>query len=181
VLHGRLEERVGKITKSLDGRECVSEWKVVERRVVGESTRTHLTLVDLWPHTGRKHQLRRHCRSLEHPIVGDEEHGFSRHDAELALAVPGGSPLPLMLAAVELVLPHSAEMFEAREDVASVRTAWPSGWAKLAAVEGAEISFDRGCGMLRVAMAMPTTMARLLQTAEVVVGGDGAGDSDGDT
>lgn len=30
-----------------------------------------VTTVDLHPHTGRTHQLRRHCASLGHPIVGD--------------------------------------------------------------------------------------------------------------
>lgn len=31
-----------------------------------------ITTVDLWPITGRQHQLRIHCASLGHPIVGDD-------------------------------------------------------------------------------------------------------------
>lgn len=33
------------------------------------------TRVALTPHTGRTHQLRIHCASLGHPIIGDPEHG----------------------------------------------------------------------------------------------------------
>jgi 23S rRNA-/tRNA-specific pseudouridylate synthase len=33
-----------------------------------------VTTVDLWPHTGRTHQLRRHLAGLGHPIVGEVEH-----------------------------------------------------------------------------------------------------------
>lgn len=31
--------------------------------------------VELYPHTGRKHQLRRHMKHISHPIVGDTTHG----------------------------------------------------------------------------------------------------------
>ncbi|WP_409420591.1 tRNA pseudouridine(65) synthase TruC [Pseudaeromonas sp. ZJS20] len=38
------------------------------------------SLVRLRPHTGRKHQLRRHLAHLSHPIVGDTTHGDGRHN-----------------------------------------------------------------------------------------------------
>ncbi|UGA55482.1 tRNA pseudouridine(65) synthase TruC [Vibrio sp. VB16] len=37
-------------------------------------------LVELKPHTGRKHQLRRHMAHLRHPIVGDTSHGDGKHN-----------------------------------------------------------------------------------------------------
>ena len=35
----------------------------------------HLTLIDLWPHTGRTHQLRIHMASIGSPILGDGLYG----------------------------------------------------------------------------------------------------------
>jgi len=38
------------------------------------------SLVKLFPHTGRKHQLRRHMKHIFHPIVGDTKHGRGEHN-----------------------------------------------------------------------------------------------------
>ncbi len=38
------------------------------------------SLVKLYPHTGRKHQLRRHMKHIFHPIVGDTKHGRGEHN-----------------------------------------------------------------------------------------------------
>jgi len=38
------------------------------------------SLVKLFPHTGRKHQLRRHMKHILHPIVGDTKHGRGEHN-----------------------------------------------------------------------------------------------------
>ncbi|PLR25514.1 tRNA pseudouridine(65) synthase TruC [Pantoea endophytica] len=38
------------------------------------------TLVEMAPHTGRKHQLRRHMVHLRHPIIGDSAHGDLRQN-----------------------------------------------------------------------------------------------------
>ncbi|WP_317928767.1 tRNA pseudouridine(65) synthase TruC [Halioxenophilus sp. WMMB6] len=32
------------------------------------------------PHTGRKHQIRRHLKHISHPIIGDAKHGKSSHN-----------------------------------------------------------------------------------------------------
>ncbi|MFA9439739.1 pseudouridine synthase [Uliginosibacterium sp. sgz301328] len=37
-------------------------------------------LVRLHPHTGRRHQLRRHMKHISHPIVGDATYGKGRHN-----------------------------------------------------------------------------------------------------
>ncbi len=37
-------------------------------------------LVELHPHTGRTHQLRRHMKHINHPIIGDATHGKGRHN-----------------------------------------------------------------------------------------------------
>jgi tRNA pseudouridine32 synthase/23S rRNA pseudouridine746 synthase len=55
------------------------------------------TLLDLWPETGRSHQLRVHLMSLGHVILGDRFYG----DARVAAAAPR-----LMLHAQSLRLAH---------------------------------------------------------------------------
>ena len=37
-------------------------------------------LVSLEPHTGRRHQLRRHMKHIAHPIIGDATHGKGNHN-----------------------------------------------------------------------------------------------------
>jgi tRNA pseudouridine65 synthase len=44
----------------------------------GAHSTTRLSLVEAFPETGRRHQIRRHLRGLNHPIVGDTRHG-DRH------------------------------------------------------------------------------------------------------
>lgn len=48
---------------------------------VGRYTTTRYSLLAVTPHTGRKHQIRRHMKHIFHPIVGDTTHGDGRHNA----------------------------------------------------------------------------------------------------
>lgn len=41
---------------------------------------TRLALVEAIPKTGRTHQIRRHLKSIDHPIVGDTNYGDSRYN-----------------------------------------------------------------------------------------------------
>ncbi len=41
---------------------------------------TRYSLVTAIPKTGRKHQIRRHLRHLNHPIIGDVAHGCGEHN-----------------------------------------------------------------------------------------------------
>lgn len=47
---------------------------------VGRYPTARYSLVALQPLTGRKHQLRRHCEHLFHPIIGDTTHGDGKHN-----------------------------------------------------------------------------------------------------
>lgn len=47
---------------------------------VGRYTTARYSWIELTPHTGRKHQLRRHMKHIFHPIVGDTTHGDGRHN-----------------------------------------------------------------------------------------------------
>lgn len=43
--------------------------------VVGKHPTARYSFIELTPHTGRKHQLRRHLKHIFHPIIGDSRHG----------------------------------------------------------------------------------------------------------
>lgn len=95
-----------------DGKEAITEWRVLERSLYND---VPTTLMELTPKTGRSHQLRVHMKALGtqepdktnpdesldgltgHPILGDE---FYAHDAALA-----ASPR-LMLHAQSLTIYH---------------------------------------------------------------------------
>lgn len=47
---------------------------------VGRYPTARYSLVELRPHQGRSHQLRKHMAHLRHPIVGDVRHGDGRHN-----------------------------------------------------------------------------------------------------
>ena len=47
---------------------------------VGRYPSARYSLIEVTPHTGRKHQIRRHMKHVFHPIVGDTTHGDGRHN-----------------------------------------------------------------------------------------------------
>lgn len=61
------------------------------------------SLVECQPQTGRKHQIRRHLKHINHPIIGDAKHGKGRHNRFFQEQY---SCHRLMLAATELRLTH---------------------------------------------------------------------------
>ena len=67
------------------GKRAITEYRVL-RTFEGGSK--YQTLLALWPHTGRTHQLRMHCAhpdGLDCPIVGDELYGHPLPDTPLCL------------------------------------------------------------------------------------------------
>lgn len=90
ALHGE-----GVVEDEVDGRSARSRWCSVE--VTPAPLTDHLTTVDLWPETGRKHQLRVHMAILGHPVLGD-----AAYTEEGPVLKSSG----LFLAAVCLRLPH---------------------------------------------------------------------------
>jgi tRNA pseudouridine65 synthase len=73
--------------------------------VDGRHPGSRYALVQAWPQTGRRHQIRRHLKQLSHPIVGDSTHGKGQHNRAVAQWL---GQQRLWLHAAELRLPHPA-------------------------------------------------------------------------
>lgn len=74
---GQIRNRKGLIDHDIDAKNASSEFEVVKSVPSGKYK--FFNLVKLKPHTGRRHQLRIHLASIGHPILGDREHGTSKH------------------------------------------------------------------------------------------------------
>ncbi len=66
---------------------------------------TRVALVEALPHTGRRHQIRRHLKHLAHPIIGDATHGKGAHNRWWAERL-GLHRLWLHAASLRLPHPH---------------------------------------------------------------------------
>lgn len=73
-----------KANKNKEAQSAVTDYHAIERRelphAVGRYASARYTLTSLVPHTGRKHQLRRHMKHVFHPIVGDTTHGDGKQN-----------------------------------------------------------------------------------------------------
>lgn len=99
MLAGELKGESGTITIPIRGKESVTEFQVL--RVTKSLRYGHLTTVNLYPHTGRFHQLRRHMAYVGCPIVDDWR--YSR----LPLSSPeSGDQAAIYLWAVQVTFPH---------------------------------------------------------------------------
>jgi RluA family pseudouridine synthase len=94
VVMGKLEAK-GRVEESIN--ECPATSDYIPVQTVPSLRSGHITLVDLYPITGRTHQLRIHMARIGHPIVGDQKYGSQGN----VLKGKG-----LFLAAVELRFPH---------------------------------------------------------------------------
>ena len=62
-------------------RNAITNLKVVKRYLGRGRASTHYTLLEVFPVTGRKHQIRVHLAYVNHPIVGDKTYGFKDQDS----------------------------------------------------------------------------------------------------
>jgi 23S rRNA pseudouridine1911/1915/1917 synthase len=113
----------GKTTAKTDSpsvRPAITYWKVLER-FEGEPAFTYL---ELYPKTGRTHQIRIHLKSIGHSIVCDEMYGpgphkmlaFERqalHAYSLQIVVPGSRDQEVFIAQMPQDFEKSLEMLHA--------------------------------------------------------------------
>ncbi len=96
----------------IDGKPARTEYSPVSTcevpLAVGRFPTARYSLVEVRPRTGVNHQIRRHLRRLNHPVVGDTKHGDKDHN--LALAEHFSlRRLALHAARLDLVHPRSQE------------------------------------------------------------------------
>jgi tRNA pseudouridine32 synthase/23S rRNA pseudouridine746 synthase len=84
--------RPRQIVDHVQGKPSVTLYKVIQR-----NASKNITRIELVPETGRSHQLRVHCQSIGHPILGDRLYANSEQQLK--------SPR-LLLHAVSLRFPH---------------------------------------------------------------------------
>ena len=71
IVSGKIPDN-GEITTPINGRQSLTTFNCISRH---RSLKTSwISLVDLYPHTGRTHQLRIHMSSLGFPIVGEKNY-----------------------------------------------------------------------------------------------------------
>ncbi|MCX4188896.1 RluA family pseudouridine synthase [Methylophaga sp. OBS3] len=90
TVQGKLDVAEKTIDQSLDGKNASTTLKV--RSYDAETDQTQL-LVSI--DTGRKHQIRRHCASIGHPVVGDSRYGQAHPDGLQLRAVSLGFDCPI--------------------------------------------------------------------------------------
>ncbi len=94
IVVGKLTD-AGVITEKINNKEAITKYKVITR--VRSLYTDWVSLVDIYPETGRTHQIRIHIAHLGHPVLGDTKYGN-----EMKLLKGKG----LFLAAVGLTLNH---------------------------------------------------------------------------
>ena len=93
---GRLSGGERMVRVSGAGRESVTD---LARVAVGSG----VTLAEIFPHTGRTHQIRVHCAALGHPVAGDRKYGD--RDLNLRLRSSGLTRLFLHAASIRVARP----------------------------------------------------------------------------
>lgn len=93
--------------KSADTQEAETAYKRLATAELPYPTErydtTRYSLVELYPYTGRRHQIRRHLAHIRHPILGDVRHGCNKANK---LARANFAIHRLLLAATQVRFPH---------------------------------------------------------------------------
>ncbi|MCC5856558.1 MAG: pseudouridylate synthase [Ectothiorhodospiraceae bacterium] len=110
---------------------------------VGPYPAARYSLVDVWPETGRMHQIRRHFAHIRHPLIGDTTHGEGRHNRLFRQYFQCHH---LLLRADRLAFPHPF-----READVCIHAPLPERWKELFRALGWQphIAREQGCDPAR--------------------------------
>lgn len=82
IVEGSLDHEQGEFNKDVDGKRSLTKFQV--KKVFQKEGKVY-SLIDMWPETGRTHQLRIHLSSQRSPIVGDTIYGEKNKKGSLLL------------------------------------------------------------------------------------------------
>ena len=115
IIDYALQEQLDTIADALADQDKPAQSAITHYRLLetfelpfalGQHNTSRYSLIELTPHTGRKHQLRRHMKHIFHPIVGDTTHGDGKHN-RLFREQFNCQRLMLHASQLELQHPHS--------------------------------------------------------------------------
>ena len=108
----RLPDDTRPTARALTAQAARTRWLTLARHTLplahGAFATTRCALIELRPETGRRHQLRRHCKHIAHPIIGDATHGKGPLNRALA-GLLGTQRLWLHAGALALAHPVSGQ------------------------------------------------------------------------
>ena len=124
VVVGTPEEKSGIISELIDDQSAETEFEVINS--IKSPRNESLSLVHLFPKTGRTHQLRKHCAFIGHPIVGDVLYGVEGRTLLhkglflAATALEFNHPITNEEFRVTLPVPKKFEKYLAKEEARSL-------------------------------------------------------------
>lgn len=111
IVEGKLDDLNGEIQSKIEGKASLTKFQV---ETVFQKNKEDFSLVNLWPRTGRTHQLRIHLASKGHPIVGDKAYNSNfRHEKLLlhAYTLQFRHPKTQEILAIKTEFPHKFVKF----------------------------------------------------------------------
>jgi tRNA pseudouridine65 synthase len=112
--HGHIDHALTEVTdqRIVKSQNAAAQSAITDFQLLGQHQldveietypQSRYSLLALQPHTGRRHQLRRHLKHISHPIIGDAKYGRGRHNRYFAehLECPR-----LLLHAAQLTFKH---------------------------------------------------------------------------
>jgi len=65
--------------------QAITHFKTIQQAEIpvafGKFASSRYSLITAYPQTGRMHQIRKHCKHLRHPIIGDRPYGCNKQNA----------------------------------------------------------------------------------------------------
>ncbi|NIJ46228.1 23S rRNA pseudouridine1911/1915/1917 synthase [Wenyingzhuangia heitensis] len=98
----------GTVNVAVDEKESISSFQVL--KTIASEKYEYLNMVLLTPHTGRRHQLRKHCASIGNPILGDVEYGLEGK-------ILKGKGLYLHASSLSFIHPYTREKLTIQKEI----------------------------------------------------------------
>jgi len=112
-------------------KEAVTEYKVLKRTEVPDADGSNIpiSLLEIFPMTGRTHQIRVHLASIGHPIVGDMLYGSKKQPELVSSCFFSSAGIEKNITTKRLMLhAHSLEFAPRPGDSIKIEAELPFGW-----------------------------------------------------